>query len=68
MDALQQVQLRTQLRILEQEHRDLDQAINVLEAAGTVDQLLLRRLKKKKLALKDQIIMIENKLIPDIIA
>ena len=68
MDALQQVQLRTQLRILEQEHRDLDQAINVLEAAGTVDQLLLRRLKKKKLALKDQMIMIENKLIPDIIA
>ena len=68
MDALQQVQLRTQLRILEQEHRDLDQAINVLEAAGTVDQLLLRRLKKKKLALKDQIIMIENNLIPDIIA
>jgi hypothetical protein len=68
MDALEQVQLRTSLRILEQEHRDLDAAIAALEASGTVDQLQLRRLKKKKLALKDQIIQVENKLIPDIIA
>lgn len=68
MDALQQVQLRTQLRILEQEHRDLDAAIQALEASGSVDQLQLRRLKKKKLSLKDQMIQIENKLIPDIIA
>lgn len=68
MDALQQVQLRTQLRILEQEHRDLDAAIQALETSGSVDQLQLRRLKKKKLSLKDQMIQIENKLIPDIIA
>ncbi|NMD08726.1 MAG: DUF465 domain-containing protein [Phyllobacteriaceae bacterium] len=68
MDALEQVQLRTQLRILEQEHRDLDAAIRALEASGSVDQLQLRRLKKKKLSLKDQMIQIENKLIPDIIA
>ena len=68
MDALQQVQLRKQLRILEQEHRDLDAAIQALEASGSVDQLQLRRLKKKKLSLKDQMIQIENKLIPDIIA
>jgi len=39
-----------------------------LEAVGTGDQLQLRRLKKTKLALKDQIISIENLLIPDIIA
>lgn len=68
MDALEQVQLRTKLRLLEQEHRDLDAAILALEASGDVDQLQLRRMKKKKLALKDQIIMVENKLIPDIIA
>ena len=68
MDALEQVQLRTKLRLLEQEHRDLDAAILALEASGDVDQLQLRRLKKKKLALKDQIILVENQLIPDIIA
>ena len=68
MDALEQVQLRTPLRILEQEHRDLDAAIRALEASGSVDQLQLRRLKKKKLSLKDQMIQVENKLIPDIIA
>ncbi|MBL8788994.1 MAG: DUF465 domain-containing protein [Rhizobiales bacterium] len=68
MDALEQVQLRTKLRLLEQEHRDLDAAILALEASGDVDQLQLRRLKKKKLSLKDQIILVENQLIPDIIA
>jgi hypothetical protein len=68
MDALQQVQLRVKLRQLEQEHMDLDAAITALEASGAADQLQVRRLKKKKLALKDEIISIENLLIPDIIA
>ena len=68
MDALQQVQLRVKLRQLEQEHMDLDAAITAFEASGAGDQLQIRRLKKKKLALKDQIIAIENLLIPDIIA
>ena len=68
MDAVQQVQMRVKLRQLEQEHADMDAAITALENAGTSDQLQLRRLKKKKLALKDQIISIENLLIPDIIA
>jgi hypothetical protein len=68
MDAVQQVQLRVKLRQLEQEHSDMDAAISALEAVGTGDQLQLRRLKKTKLALKDQIISIENLLIPDIIA
>ena len=68
MDALQQVQLRVKLRQLTQDHADLDAAINALERTGTEDQLRLRRLKKTKLALKDQITSIENQLIPDIIA
>jgi hypothetical protein len=68
MDALQQVQLRVKLRQLAQEHADLDAAIAALEDSGSADQLRLRRLKKTKLALKDQIITIENQLIPDIIA
>lgn len=68
MDALQQVQLQVKLRQLAQEHADLDAAIAALEHSGAADQLRMRRLKKTKLALKDQIIVIENQLIPDIIA
>ena len=68
MDALQQLQLRSKLKTLEQEHAAMDAAIAALEASGTGDQLQLRRLKKLKLALKDQIKTIENLLIPDIIA
>ncbi|MBP9183642.1 MAG: DUF465 domain-containing protein, partial [Fuscovulum sp.] len=47
---------------------DLDEAIHALETTGRPDQLTLRRLKKQKLALKDSITRIEDKLIPDIIA
>lgn len=68
MDAVQQVQLRVKLRQLEQEHTDMDAAITALELSGTSDQLQLRRLKKIKLGIKDQITSIENLLIPDIIA
>lgn len=68
MDALQQVQLRAKLGALQQQHADLDAAIAALEKSGTSDQLQLRRLKKMKLALKDQIITVENMMIPDIIA
>jgi hypothetical protein len=68
MDALQQLQLRSKLKTLEQEHAAMDAAIEALEQSGKGDQLQLRRLKKLKLALKDQITSIENLLIPDIIA
>lgn len=60
--------LRIKLEVLKREHRDLDEAIAALEATGRPDQLTLRRLKKQKLALKDQIVKIEDRLIPDIIA
>jgi hypothetical protein len=53
---------------LKQEHRDLDSAINALEESGRADPLQLKRLKKKKLSLKDEIARIEDQLLPDIIA
>ena len=60
--------LRIRLEVLRREHRDLDAAIHALEETGRPDQLTLRRLKKQKLALKDQMVRIEDQLIPDIIA
>jgi hypothetical protein len=60
--------LRIKLDVLRRDHRDLDEAILAQEAAVVPDQLTLRRLKKQKLALKDQIVKIEDRLIPDIIA
>ena len=60
--------LRIKLHVLRGEHRELDEAIRAHEAAVLPDQITLRRLKKQKLALKDQIVRIEDRLIPDIIA
>ena len=60
--------LRVKLGVLMREHRDLDDAISALEHHTRPDQLTLRRLKKQKLALKDQIARIEDELTPDIIA
>jgi hypothetical protein len=68
MENTQEEALRARLAQLRQQHRDLDAAIESLEGTGTSDQLQLRRLKKMKLTLKDQIQAVENKLIPDIIA
>jgi hypothetical protein len=60
--------LREELTKLRAEHRGLDDEIVALEAGGMADQLLIRRLKKRKLILKDQITSIEDRLTPDIIA
>ncbi len=59
--------LRIKLEALKREHHDLDVAIDALQERGT-DPLTVRRLKKKKLLLKDQIANIEDRLLPDIIA
>ncbi len=59
--------LRVELEVFRQEHRDLDEAIRALQDMGR-DQLTIQRLKKKKLRLKDQIALIEDRLTPDIIA
>jgi hypothetical protein len=55
-----------QLVELRMEHRDLDAAIQRLSAAPAGDELQLRRLKKRKLKLKDMIAWLENKQIPDL--
>jgi hypothetical protein len=61
-------ELRKRLEVLKIEHRDLDAAIDALTLAGAKDQLQIARLKKRKLKLRDQISLIEDYLIPDIIA
>ncbi|WP_100867524.1 YdcH family protein [Novosphingobium kunmingense] len=61
-------EMRKRLEALRIEHRDLDAAIDALSGGGSSDQLQIARLKKRKLKLKDQIAMIEDYLIPDIIA
>jgi hypothetical protein len=61
-------ELREELVLRRAEHRNLDERIASMEASGLADQLLIRRLKKQKLALKDRIIAIEDQLRPDIIA
>jgi hypothetical protein len=60
--------LKVELEVFRREHRDLDESIRALQQTGTADQLTLQRLKKKKLALKDKIALIEDRLLPDIIA
>jgi hypothetical protein len=56
------------LVLIRSEHGDLDAAIAALIEQGVPDQLQLARLKKRKLRLKDEIMMLENQLVPDIIA
>ncbi len=60
--------LETKLAELRSEHRDLDEVIQQLIADPAHDHLQVRRLKKRKLALKDEITRLENILLPDIIA
>lgn len=64
----EEVALRAKLEEYRLEHRALDTAIERLSADLTIDQLQLRRLKKRKLALKDMIARIESRLIPDRLA
>jgi hypothetical protein len=60
--------LREQLSRLQQEHRDLDAAIEALAISPGSDLIQVQRLKKRKLVLRDQIRQIEDQLTPDIIA
>ena len=60
--------LRIKLATKREEHRDLDDSIQALEASAARDALQLQRLKRQKLALKDEIQRMENQIHPDIIA
>jgi len=61
-------ELRARLEALRTEHRDLDDAIQALGQGIQADQLQLARLKRRKLKLRDQIALVEDELVPDIIA
>ena len=60
--------LEERLFELKQEHRDLDDVITRLSSQGAIEELQLKRFKKRKLKLKDIILQLENELIPDILA
>lgn len=61
-------ELGAQLARLQQEHRDLDAAIEALHQSPAPDLLQLQRLKKRKLLLRDRIAFVEDQITPDIIA
>ena len=56
------------LALLQQEHADLDASIEALGLMPTPDQLMIARLKRKKLVLKEEIVKIRDQVLPDIIA
>ena len=57
---------RIRLKELRVAHRDLDITIDKLTRGAQVDQLRIKRLKKRKLALKDMIVRLESELIPNL--
>jgi hypothetical protein len=59
---------QAEIEKLRLEHRDLETAIEALGLVGSVDQIQVQRLKKRKLLVRDRIVFIEDKLTPDIIA
>ena len=61
-------EIQRRLELLRSEHRDLDAAVAALLSTGSADQLQAARLKKRKLRLRDEIALLEDQLIPDIIA
>ncbi|SVB88541.1 uncharacterized protein METZ01_LOCUS241395 [marine metagenome] len=66
--SLEQSEIQERIIALQQEHRDLNDAIAALVDKGVYDQLQLQRMKKRKLALRDLIGRLEALLVPDIIA
>ena len=67
-DDMSDAALEARLIDLRQDHADLDAAVQAIALSPLPDMLLIARLKRKKLALKDEIARIEDQLNPDIIA
>jgi hypothetical protein len=67
-DDLSEQLLQAKLAELRQDHADLDAAVQAIALSPLPDMLLIARLKRKKLALKDEMTRIEDQLTPDIIA
>jgi hypothetical protein len=61
-------EIRARIEIARRDHRDLDAAIEALRTMPMVDMIQLQRFKKRKLKLRDEIAMLEDLLVPDIIA
>ena len=68
MDEVEDSEIRARIAALEEEHRDLDQMIARVSESAPFDQLQLIRMKKRKLAIKDQMARLSGFLLPDIIA
>ena len=62
------IALERRLATLREEHQDLNDAVTALEERPQPDMLQIARLKRRKLALKDEIVRLEDELMPDIIA
>ncbi len=58
--------IRKRIYELRLEHKDLDDALNLMKEKPFIDELQINRIKKRKLKLKDEIKLLESKLIPDI--
>ena len=67
-NTIDRYEMRRRLEALQSEHRDLDDVISRFSDEAPADQLLIHRLKKRKLVLKDEIKRLEDSLLPDIIA
>lgn len=64
----EELALHAEVKQLRQEHADLEASIEALTHMPLPDQLLIARLKRKKLILRDEIVRIEGRILPDIIA
>lgn len=64
----EEITLRAEVKLLREEHADLDASIEALNHMPIPDQLRIARLKRKKLQLRDEIVKIESHILPDIIA
>lgn len=64
--SMEEKRIKLRINELSLEHKDLDDAINVLREKPFIDELQIQRMKRRKLKIKDEIQLLESKLIPDI--